>query len=136
MTSRPDFGTIIKRSLWLRCPRCGAGRLFRSYFHMHADCPRCRLHYERAPGYFLGAMYLNYGLTALLMTAGYLALVFGAGLSNRQVAAPLLGFVVLFPVAFFRHARSLWLGMDSFLDRTDFDHTPPDPGPGPFDDRN
>jgi uncharacterized protein (DUF983 family) len=121
VADRPDFGTILGRSLRLRCPRCGGGKLFRSYFRMNAECPQCKLRYERAPGYFLGSMYINYGLTTLLMTVAYVALVFGAGLSNREVLAPLLVFVVLFPVAWFRHARSLWLGMDCYFDRTDFD---------------
>jgi uncharacterized protein (DUF983 family) len=121
VADRPDFATILKRALRLRCPRCGEGKLFRSYFRMNGDCPNCRLHYERAPGYFLGSMYINYGLTTLLMTAGYLSLVFGAGFDNREVLIPLLAFVVLFPVACFRHARSLWLGMDCYFDRTDFD---------------
>jgi len=122
---RPDFTTILNRSLRLRCPRCGGGKLFRGCFRMNAECPSCRLHYERAPGYFLGSMYINYGLTTLLMTVAYLSLVFGARWSNRDVVWPLLAFVVVFPVVIFRHARSLWLGMDCYFDRTDFDPDSP-----------
>ena len=38
---------------------------------MAAECANCHLRYEREPGYFLGSIYINYGLTALLVTAGY-----------------------------------------------------------------
>ena len=33
-----------------RCPRCGSGHLFRRYFTMVDDCPRCGLHFEREQG--------------------------------------------------------------------------------------
>ena len=121
VTSRPGLSTILARSLRLRCPRCGGGKLFHGLLRMASNCPDCKLKYERGPGYFLGSTYINYGLTSVLMAVFYVSLVFGAELSNRDVVVPLLAFVVLFPLAIFRHARSLWLGMDCFFDRTGFD---------------
>src|ERR1041385_5728935 len=51
------------------CPRCRMGRIFRdSIFRvyrwpkMYERCPVCDLKFEREPGYFLGAMYISYGL--------------------------------------------------------------------------
>ena len=48
---------------------------------MNADCDHCHLHYEREPGYFLGSIYINYGLTALLVTLFYFALFFSGVVS-------------------------------------------------------
>jgi len=115
---RPPLSTMLSRALRLRCPRCGEGRLFYGYFRMPTHCTNCRLKYERDPGYFLGSAYINYGLTAVLLTALYLWLSFGLGYENRTLFAPLLTFVVVFPLLFFRYARALWLGMDCYLDRT------------------
>jgi hypothetical protein len=32
---------------------------------MNDVCKNCNYHYDREPGYFLGAMYISYGLAAL-----------------------------------------------------------------------
>ena len=124
---KTSFGIILGRSLRLRCPRCGVGRLFRGMFAMHEDCPHCHLHYERGPGYFLGSTYINYGLTAILMTIAFVLLRFGAGFDKKMLIAPLGAFVVVFPMLFFRFSRSLWLGMDCFIDRGEFRDDDDDP---------
>ena len=117
----PTFGVLFARALALRCPRCGGGKLFRGYFRMYPECPNCKLRYERAPGYFLGSAYINYGLTGGIITVAYMALHFGADVSNDVLLYALGAFAILFPLFFFRYARSLWLAMDSFFDRTDFE---------------
>ena len=86
---RPTFGTAFGRALRLRCPRCGKGRLFAGWFRMVPECSDCQLKYERAPGYFLGSAYFNYGATALILTVSYMSLHFGAGFSNRALTPPL-----------------------------------------------
>ena len=87
---------------------------------MYQHCPNCNLKYERAPGYFLGSAYINYAVTAVLVTLLYVSLHFFARLSNAALAVPLGLFCLLFPLAFFRIARSLWLGMDFYFDVTGF----------------
>jgi len=88
---------------------------------MYAQCPNCKLTYERAPGYFLGSAYINYALTALLITAAYVGFRFIGGVPSRLLMGPLAVFCVLFPLAFFRHARSFWLAMDYFFDPVEID---------------
>ena len=39
--ARPDLWTAIKRGLALRCPVCGAGKLFRSYLKLADRCSCC-----------------------------------------------------------------------------------------------
>lgn len=89
---------------------------------MNETCPECQLRYERAPGYFLGSMYINYGATALTMTVAYVLLHFQLGIDNRTLMAPLLGFCIIFPVFAFRYSRALWLGFDCFFDLTGFEN--------------
>jgi len=113
---RPSLETLIRRALRLRCPRCGQGELFTGWFSMPERCSECRLKYERAPGYFLGATYINYGLTSVSLTASYFVLHFGLDLSNRQLAGPLAGFCVVVPLLLFRYARALWLAIDCHID--------------------
>jgi uncharacterized protein (DUF983 family) len=115
------LGELLLRAFRLRCPRCGEGKLFRDLFRMHPACPACGLKYERAPGYFLGATYINYGVTAVAVSLAYLVLHAGMGWTNRQLAAPLAGFIILFALYFFRYARSLWLALDCFFDPANFE---------------
>ena len=88
---------------------------------MHDNCPDCKLKYERAPGYFLGSTYINYVVTAILLTATYVTLHFGVGYSNQWLAGPLVAFCVLFPLGFFRYARALWLAIDCYFDASIFE---------------
>ena len=107
---------ILGRSLRLRCPACGRGKLFAGWFRMHPSCGACGLAFEREPGFFLGSIYVNYGLTAVLVTAGYFALFFSDTLTDPQRLWTLVSFSVVFPLWFFRYARSLWLGFDQLFD--------------------
>jgi len=79
-------------------------------------CFACGLVFERAPGYFVGA------ITAVVMLAGYLALDAGLG---AEVGLQLLvwgTFAAAFPLWFFRYSKSLWLSLDYLGDSVD---TPP-----------
>lgn len=111
-----NLRTILWRSARLRCVRCGRGRLFRGWFHMNPRCENCGLPFERGPGYYLGSIYINYGLTALLVVIGYFTLFFTEWLTGDALLWTATAFCVVFPLWFFRYARSLWLGMDYFFD--------------------
>ena len=111
--------TIMRRSCRLRCPVCGGGKLFHGWFRMHAMCEKCGLKYQRAPGYFLGAIYFNYGVTALLVVLLYFSLYFADDLSPSQILWTSAALSVLFPIWFFRYARSLWIGFDEYFDPVD-----------------
>ena len=95
---------------------CGQGKLFRGWFRMHSQCSHCGISFEREPGFYLGSIYFNYGLTALITAIAYPVLMFNKILSDAQLLPLTLGFAVLFPIWFFRYARSLWLGFDQFID--------------------
>ena len=112
----PPFETLIGRALRLRCPRCGTGKLFVGWFTMPERCSECRLKFQRAPGYYLGSIYINYGLTAVLITVLYFVLHFGVGWTNRELTLPLAVVFVGFPLFSFRYARALWLAMDCHID--------------------
>lgn len=110
------FFRRIVRSLRLRCPRCGKGKLFTSWIRMHERCGECGLDFHREPGFYLGSIYINYGLTAMAVTVTYVAAMATGYGQSRTLFWGSLAFCVLFPLWFFRYARSLWLGMDQFLD--------------------
>src|SRR5262249_54465687 len=56
------------------CPRCGRTPLFRSFFSMHEACAVCGLRFERAQGYWVGAIYVNSAVTVTIAVGGYFVL--------------------------------------------------------------
>lgn len=114
---RPAGGwTTLSRGLRRRCPRCGEGAIFRGWFAMNERCPACGRLFNRAPGYLLGSIYFNYGVTAMLVVIVYFSLYFGEVLDGKQLLVTLTAFSVLFPLWFFRYARSLWIAFDERWD--------------------
>jgi uncharacterized protein (DUF983 family) len=114
--SSPSYGTLIGRGLRLRCPACGEGKLFRNWLSMNDPCPVCGRRFNRAPGYLLGSIYFNYGVTALLVVVLYFSLFFTGTLTGRQLLWLLTAFSLLFPVWFFRYGRALWIAFDERWD--------------------
>src|SRR5258708_36292132 len=121
---RPSAGTLIIRALRLKCPRCGQSPMFVGLFRMHERCANCELKYEREPGYFLGSIYINYGITALLLTVAWITLRFGYGIESRWLVFGLAAFLVVFQIFFFRYARALWLALDCQFDASLFADSP------------
>jgi uncharacterized protein (DUF983 family) len=105
---------VLARALRRRCPACGAGPLFKGWFEMRARCPGCDLLFEREEGYFLGAMALNIVVAEGLFVAGFAAALIATWpkppwelLTWASVVA-----VVLFPMALYPYARTVWLAFD------------------------
>ncbi len=107
---------ILGRTLRLRCPRCGEGKLFTGWVRMPRQCEVCGLKFEREPGYFLGSIYFNYGVTAFIVTIAALSMMMFTEASERTLLFSLGTFCVLFPLWFFRYARALWMAWDHFAD--------------------
>jgi uncharacterized protein (DUF983 family) len=114
--TNPSYATLIGRALRLRCPACGRGKLFRSWISMNDPCPECGRKFDRAPGYLLGAIYFNYGVTALLVVVFYFSMFLTGTLTGRQLLWTLTAFAILFPLWFFRYARALWIAFDERWD--------------------
>ncbi len=79
---------------------------------MARECALCGLRFERAQGYFVGAIYINYSATVVIMLAGSLLLWRYTELSAVQQLMIWVPFGVLFPLWFFRYSRSLWLALE------------------------
>ena len=107
----------LRRALRLRCPRCGDGALFAGPFRMAGRCPACGLVFEREAGYFIGAIYINYGLTVGPRPGRVLSARGVAGPVTRAGRSAVWGtFTVLFPLWSFRYSKALWLALDHLVD--------------------
>ena len=66
--------TMLGRALRLRCPRCGRRNVVFGLVPHAVAVRLVRADLRARAGFFLGSIYVNYGLTALLTTVAYIAL--------------------------------------------------------------
>jgi uncharacterized protein (DUF983 family) len=112
----PGTIRLIVRGLALRCPACGRGKVFRGWFTMNDACSCCGRAFNRGPGYFLGSIYFNYGVTSAIVIVLFFSVFFTDVLTGTQLLAVLSLFTLVFPVWFFRYARALWIAFDELWD--------------------
>jgi uncharacterized protein (DUF983 family) len=104
-----------------RCPRCHSGRIFRySIFRgfpkMHERCQVCNLKFQREEGYFLGAMYISYGMALATITVLAVLLWSITAWSIMKAAAwAVVLFLPLVPSETLL-ARVLWIYLDQSID--------------------
>ena len=119
------FWVILKRALLLRCPRCGKGKIFRRWFTTYESCSVCHLVFEREEGFYTGAIAINLIVSELLLTAFAVPFSIWAALNPGVPFIPLIialsPLPVLLPLLFFRHTKSLWIGMAYLLDPPRFE---------------
>jgi hypothetical protein len=80
---------------------------------MNDPCPICGLLFQREPGYFLGAMYVSYGIAVVILTTLFFTAAALLPNWNYEVALVLaMVAYILFVPAVFRYSRVLWIYFD------------------------
>lgn len=107
-------GTL--RGLARRCPRCGAGGIWDSFFRMKHACPTCGQVLERGESsdFWIGAYLVNLvvaELAAVILAALMWFTMWGRVTFNVLWAASVLLAIVM-PILFYPFARDLWLAWD------------------------
>lgn len=78
MKNKKNVLKFIRDVYQEKCPECKEGATFKknlpffSIPQMNHSCPSCNYRFEREPGYFIGAMYLSYGLALIQGGIAYL----------------------------------------------------------------
>jgi len=118
---KPGVISTFNDILHQRCPRCRVGKIFHhsiflGFPKMQEECSVCHLRYAREPGYFLGAMYISYGL-GLPVIALFAFLIWAA--TGWWITKDVLWAVVLFlplaPAITFL-SRVPWIYLDQKFD--------------------
>ena len=121
---KPGAVKVFLRGATRRCPRCGSGGVFKSWFKIRDRCPRCGLRLEREEGGFLGAMTLNYIVTAIVWVA-VLVVWLIVDLPELHVAALMITSIVLaalVPLVFWPFSKTIWASVEYLIYRTSPDY--------------
>lgn len=105
--------------LTLKCPNCGKTNVFYKMKYpvigvprMKEVCENCGYRFDREPGYFLGAMYISYGLAVVEgLIAFFLARWLVFGLSPVTLALVTAAAILLCAMWNYRLARVIWLNI-------------------------
>jgi len=100
-----------------KCARCHKGNVFANYnpysfkngLTMKSECSECGLKYEKEPGFFYGALYVNYALSSGIFIVLYLTdaiwIHMNTGLLLTIVTSAIVG---CYPLIY-RWGRIFWL---------------------------
>ena len=120
---------MVSRALRRRCPQCGGGSLFASWFRIRACCPTCGIRTERGEdGYVVGAYMFNMVAAELLWAALFLGVLW-ATWSNPSWDLLLYGggaLMIAAPFFCYPFSKTLFLAFDLIF-RPASDTETPDP---------
>ncbi|MEK6279652.1 MAG: DUF983 domain-containing protein [Acidobacteriota bacterium] len=116
---KPDKRSLVPvllRSLRLKCPACGQSSIVRGPFQIRHHCPICRSLFKREEGFFVGAILANVMVTEFVILVVCFIWLLVIGSTYEKVLVLLFITALLFPVAFYHHSWSLWLGFDYLVE--------------------
>jgi uncharacterized protein (DUF983 family) len=98
-----------------KCPTCGRGDIFtgNSFFSFEEaqnNCSHCGEKFEKEPGFFIGAMYMSYGLAVaqLFLIFGVAQFFFSETFDLRILIIQLVTILLLSPLNY-RLSRVIWV---------------------------
>ena len=113
---RRSIITTLLRSARLLCPACGQSLIVQRPFQIKHHCPACKALFKREDGFFVGAILANVVTTELIILVVYMICLLTIVQRDQLILAILLLVGVSFPLAFYHHSWSFWLGFDYFVE--------------------
>jgi len=107
---------ILARCLKLRCPACGRAAIFARPFNVKTSCTACGVVFKREEGFFVGAIMANVVATEILILIVYFACLLLTNFGDQTTLTILFVVGVTFPLLFYHHSWSLWLGLDHLIE--------------------
>jgi uncharacterized protein (DUF983 family) len=101
---------VLWRGLVRRCPLCGGGHMFKSFFIVKERCPRCNFPIHREEGHWIGAIGMNTIVSFGLLLVTFIV-VFVLTWDDRSAALVFVSaFAVagLTPLLFFGPSQTTW----------------------------
>lgn len=111
-----ELGPVAMRCIKLLCPACGQASIVSRPFHIKHHCSSCRSIFKREDGFFVGAILANVVTTELVILGLWFVVILIIGSNYDTVLAALFALALIFPLIFYHHSWSLWLGLDYLIE--------------------
>jgi uncharacterized protein (DUF983 family) len=111
-------GQAIGRGLKKRCPNCGRGKVFSSFFRLNERCSVCGFRFEREPGYWTGAIAMNIAFVELWVAILILATIIITQPDVPWTFVWIFGLATnaIIPFLLLPYSRTLWMGLHLYFD--------------------
>jgi uncharacterized protein (DUF983 family) len=106
----------LGRCFKLQCPACGRASIVERPFQLKHRCDACGVIFKREEGFFVGAIMANVIATEGVILIVYFLCLLLTHLGERNMLTVLFVVGVTFPLAFYHHSWSLWLGIDHLIE--------------------
>jgi uncharacterized protein (DUF983 family) len=106
----------LGRCLKLQCPACGRASIVERPFQLKHRCTACGVIFKREEGFFVGAIMANVIVTEGVILVVYFLCLLLTNLGEQKMLTVLFVVGVTFPLAFYHHSWSLWLGIDHLIE--------------------
>jgi uncharacterized protein (DUF983 family) len=112
---RKNSMNVLSSIIKCKCPKCRQGDLFvkplviKNFLTMPEQCNHCGQKTMPEPGFYYGAMFMSYIITAFLYLGIVGSLILGLGFSVEAAFGVLLLFVIATYIHTARLSRSLWI---------------------------
>lgn len=112
-------GSKLNSIIQMKCPKCQKGDFFISHPYnlkragdIYTNCPNCGVKYSKEPGFYYGAMYVNYALGVALFVSLWVSfnLFFPNVTVGWQIAIIILLTVLLTPYLY-ALSKIIWANM-------------------------
>src|SRR5437773_8564141 len=111
-----SIALTLGRCLKLLCPACGRASIVDRPFNLKHRCTACEVIFKREEGFFVGAIMANVVATEVLILLVYFASLLLTNFDEQITFSILFVIGVSFPLVFYHHSWSLWLGMDHLIE--------------------
>lgn len=111
---RPSLRILLARGVRKRCPLCGKGRAFASFFRIRERCPHCRYLFEREEGYWVGAVIMNFVFVEAWFAVLFITVVFATAPDIAWFPLLVVGIVTngILPVILYPNSKTIWMAVD------------------------
>lgn len=110
------MGNVVVDILSEKCPSCRKGKIFHPKKRLLLDDPKmkqrcdvCGYYFDREPGYFIGSMYVSYGLAVFQGLITFLICHYVFHLQVGWLIGCVSAIIILFSIRNFRLARTIWI---------------------------
>jgi uncharacterized protein (DUF983 family) len=106
--------TMALRGFRRRCPNCGRGKAFETYFKLKDRCEVCGYSFYREEGYWTGAMIMNIAACEVWFFALFVGTLLFTWPDIQWGPVLIVALVTngLLPVLFYPHSKTVWMALD------------------------
>ncbi len=101
---------LFRAGVLFKCPNCGKGQIFKSFFNIYDTCTHCQVRFDRDTGNLTGSGAINYFLGCIITFFVSFFMIRRYGFFDGVTFA-ILGLMIVLTFLLYRPSKALWVGL-------------------------